>query len=91
MEYVLIEIDSDEWNIMWDWLEKHPINNGLAEPSIVLNNNEKWEYIGSFKNKEVIIHEFRHRCHPYNNELIYLRLNGTKNLDQKNIRKKFKL
>ena len=91
MEYILIEINSEEWEKMWKWLESHPLNEGISEPSIALNRGELWEYIGSYKNRDAIIHEFRHRCNTYDNGLKYLRLHGTKDIDKKNIRKVFKI
>ena len=64
MELVAIKIGSPEWEFMWNWLASHPVNEGLEEPQVAENNGEAWQYMGSFKNKDKVIHEFRHRLHP---------------------------
>jgi hypothetical protein len=64
MEMILIKRDSQEWNNMWDNLAIHPINEGIEEPSVALNESEGWQYMGSFRQDNRIIHEFRHRNHP---------------------------
>ena len=64
MELVAIKIGSPEWDFMWNWLASHPVNEGLEEPQVAENNGEAWQYMGSFKNKDKVIHEFRHRMHP---------------------------
>lgn len=64
MELVLLKEDSDEMEYIWGWLEAHPINEGLSDPSIALNENEQWQYIGTYKNDNKYVHEVRHRCHP---------------------------
>ena len=64
MELVVIKQGSPEWEFMWDWLTNHPINAGLEEPQVAENKGEAWQYMGSFKNKDKVISEFRHRCHP---------------------------
>ena len=64
MELIFVKPESAEWNDMWDRLAAHPINADYPEPSIVLNQDEQWQYMGSFKLDNRIIHEFRHRIHP---------------------------
>jgi len=64
MELIFVKQDSTEWNYIWDFVAKHPINEGLDEPRVALNEGEAWQYMGSFKNKNKVIHEFRHRFHP---------------------------
>lgn len=75
MDVVLIKENSPEWDRMWDWVASHPINEGLEEPSLSLNsaNNEYWQYLGSFRNNGIIIHEFRHASHPLTNSIEYLK------------------
>jgi len=70
MEYVLIKIDSDTWNHIWDWLAAHPVNEGLAEPSLAINEDQAWQYTGSYKSGDKIISSFRHLNHPITN-MIY--------------------
>ena len=69
MELVLIKIDSTEWNVMWDWVAAHPINQGLDNPSVALNEGEAWQYTGSFKQDDKIISSFRHKFHPLTNRI----------------------
>jgi hypothetical protein len=64
MELIVIKIESKEWDYMWDWLSNHPINKDIDNPTIAENQGEEWQYMGSFKNGDNVIHEFRHRCHP---------------------------
>jgi hypothetical protein len=75
MEMILIKEGSAEWERMWDWVAGHPLNEGLEEPSLSMNstNNEFWQYIGSFRSKDVVIHEFRHASHPLTNDVEYLK------------------
>ncbi len=64
MEFIIIKIDSDTWNHIWDWLAAHPINEGLAEPSLAINETFAWEYVGSYKKGDKVISSFRHLKHP---------------------------
>jgi hypothetical protein len=63
MEMVLIKDGSQEWERMWDMVANHPINEGIEHPSIALNNGEGWQYMGSYRQDNRIIHEFKHRKH----------------------------
>jgi hypothetical protein len=69
MEYIFVKTDSQEWGDMWDFVRTHPINENLEEPCIATNNNEVWEYLGSFKNDDKVISEIRHGSHPRTNEM----------------------
>lgn len=91
MELVLIDPNSDEWNYMWKWLEDHPINKDIPEPSVAINNNQAWQYVGSYQQKERILHTFRHRCHPYNNEVVTVSVKGSDTFSKDQINKKFTL
>jgi hypothetical protein len=91
MELAIIEIGSTEWNYMWDWLASHPINEGLTEPSVATNNGESWQYMGSFKNGDKLIHSFRHRNHPVTNKREDLSVEGSNELTKEQIKKIFKL
>ena len=66
MEIIIIKRESPEWETMWNWLANHPINSGLEEPSVAVNdqNGEAWQYMGSFRQGNRVISEFRHRMHP---------------------------
>jgi len=64
MEYIIIKRDSNTWNEIWEWLAKHPINEGIDEPMVALNYGEAWQYVGSFRNHGTVISEFRHRYSP---------------------------
>lgn len=91
MELILIEPNSPEWDYMWDWIAKHPINNGIENPTAALNQEESWQYMGSFKQDNRVIHSFRHRCHPFDNTRKDLNLTASDNLTDDQILKTFKL
>ena len=91
MELAIIEIGSIEWNNMWDWLASHPINEGLTEPSVATNNGESWQYTGSYKQGERMVHSFRHRNHPTTNTLQNLSVEASNELTKEQIKKTFKL
>lgn len=86
MELILLKEGSPEWEYAWNWLSSHPINNGLENPDIALNNNEAWQYIGSYRHDMQVIHEFRHRCHPVTGEVQFLKLNASPNLGADDIK-----
>ena len=90
MEFVLIEKESAEWNKAWDWLASHPINDGLAEPSVALNQGEAWQYTGSYMQGDKVITQFRHKAHPVV-ERVYVVTYEHETFDHKQISKKFKL
>ena len=91
MELVLIDPSSLEWQYMWEWLEKHPINEGLENPSSAINNYEAWQYMGSFKQNDKLIHEFRHKNHPLTNSLQALKVSASSGFTPDQISKKYKL
>lgn len=91
MELAIIEIGSAEWEYMWNWLASHPINVGLDEPSVATNGDQSWQYMGSFKQGDRVIHEFRHRNHPTTNTQQSLKVQASDNLTEEQIKKTFKL
>lgn len=91
MEFILIEQDSNEWNYIWEWLEKHPINENLDEPSVALNNNEAWQYTGSFRQGDDVIHTVRHKDHPRTRTRIDLSLVASDMLTDDQIKKSIKM
>ena len=84
---ILLKKDSSEWNWMWDKLADHPLNEGIPEPMVALNStsNEAWQYMGSFRNNKDVIHEFRHRSHPKDNERHYYKFNCSDTFDDADI------
>ncbi len=64
MELLLIKEDSPEWVTMWEKVATHPVNEGLENPKEAFNEGESWQYMGSLKEKDKVIHSFRHRLHP---------------------------
>jgi hypothetical protein len=68
MDLVLIKEGTDEWNAMWSIIETHPINEGLDEPKAAFNQGESWQYMGSSRQGDKVIHSFRHRQHPKDNQ-----------------------
>ena len=91
MELVLVKIDSSEWDFMWAWLDKHPLNEGLTEPSIALHEGEMWAYMGSYKQKERIVHTFRHRKHPTTQKLEEISVQASAHMNLSQIQKKYKI
>lgn len=69
MELILIKPNTEAFEFMWEWLANHPINEGLTEPKIAENQGQSWEYMGTFRNNDKFITEFRHKCHPTTNAL----------------------
>jgi hypothetical protein len=92
MEYITVKQDTAEWLFMWLWLELHPINADLDDPMVAFNEGETWQYMGSFKDKTKVIHEFRHRNHPKTNGLYNANLSASDTFsddqieDKKNIK-----
>ena len=88
---VLIKQESAEWENMWDNLAIHPINEGYENPSIVLHNGEAWQYMGSFKQDNRIIHEFRHRHHPRFERREYIKFPASESIADDDIEKTLKV
>lgn len=91
MELVLVTPNSPEWDFMWKWLEANPINKDLPEPTIALNENEAWQYMGSFKQDTRVIHQFRHRNHPILGNVKNLSVSASHEFTNEQISKKFRL
>jgi hypothetical protein len=91
MELVLIKQDTPEWNYMWEWLASHPLNEGIENPSLAVNNGEAWQYMGSYKQGERVLHTFRHRQHPKYNKVENVSVSASKELTEEQIAKNFKL
>lgn len=89
MEMILIEPKSPEWEYMWNWLEQHPLNNDVEDKRLALNNGEAWQYMGSWRQGEKVIHEFRHRNHPTTQTVQKLSLKASTALTDEQISKKF--
>jgi hypothetical protein len=87
MEMIIVKRDSDEWNYMWEYVATHPINEGLPDTSIAMNQGEAWQYIGSFKSGKRVVHEFRHRNHPNTQKVEVIKLHGNENLGTDDIEK----
>jgi hypothetical protein len=91
MKMVLIKIGSPEWEYMWNWLAEHPLNEGLKTPSIAMNEGEAWQYMGSFKQNDKIIHSFRHRCHPRHGQRVELHVEASDKITDEDIEKEVKM
>ena len=91
MDFILITEGSQEWRYMWEWIENHPINEGITNPKTSLNNGTAWEYMGSYMQGKKAIHEFRHLSHPSNNDTIKLSLSSSNQLSDDEIAKRFKI
>jgi hypothetical protein len=90
MEFILIKRESIEWEYLWNKLSEHPINEGLEEPSIALNEGEAWEYTGSYKQGDEVVHSLRHRLHPKTNYVVNVSYKGSEGFtaDQIQVSKK---
>lgn len=77
MEFVLIKTDCPEWKFIYQWLSDHPLNTNLPEPTIALNENEYWQYMGTFKHNDKAIHSFRHLNHPYTHRVESISVNAS--------------
>lgn len=91
MDLVIVERESAEWNYMWEWLENHPINEGIEEPRLALNSGEVWQYMGSYRQDNKVIHSFRHRQHPRDNQRKNLNLNASDKFNNEQINKVIKI
>jgi hypothetical protein len=87
MKLTLIEPNSPEWDFMWEWLAKHPLNKDIAEPTVALNGDQAWQYMGSYKQKDKVIHSFRHRNHPATNSIQTISVNASQGLTDDQIHK----
>jgi hypothetical protein len=76
MDIILLKQDSAEWNTMWETLANHPINEGLSEPRVAYNDGEQWQYMGSYRQGDKLIHDFRHRNHPKTQDVYKVTFNG---------------
>jgi len=90
MEFILIKEDSTEWNYMWEWLANHPINQGIDNPSLALNEGEGWAYMGSWKQGQRVIHTLRHRYHPATEKMEALSVEASKDMNDEMIEPKNK-
>ena len=91
MDLALIKKNSPEWEYLWNWLASHPINVGLEAPSVALNEGEAWEYMGSFKQGDRMIHSLRHRCHPKHGQRMDLHVQASDEFVEDDIHKTLKL
>jgi hypothetical protein len=90
MDMILLKKDSTEWNAMWEKLENHPINEGLTEPRIADNDGEQWQYMGSYRQGDKLIHDFRHRNHPKTLDVYKVTFNGNQ-VDAEQIEKTIRI
>lgn len=75
MRYIIIKEGTREWERIWEWLAEHPINKGIEDPTLAINEGEVWQYMGTFVGKDdVAISEFRHRMHPLDNSRKVLKM-----------------
>lgn len=88
MELILIEPDSLEWQYMWGWLDAHPINQNLDGNE---ETGEEWQYMGSYRSGERVIHEFRHKDHPLTRCVESLKVQASDGLTPEQITKSFRL
>ena len=90
MEMIIVKRDSDEWNNMWERVSTHPINEGLPDTSVAMNEGQSWQYVGTYYNNGKAISSFRHRLHPKTGGLYNVSYEH-KELREDQIQKKFKL
>jgi hypothetical protein len=87
MEMIILKQNCPEWEYAWDWLSNHPLNKDLENPSVALNNEEGWQYMGSYRQNGQVIHEFRHRSHPLTNDVQFLKVNASESMNAEDIEK----
>jgi hypothetical protein len=93
MEMVLIKVVSNEWHYMWNWLKAHPLNAEQEDPYTAMHPETKecWQYMGSYKNGNRVIHQFRHRNHPLTGKVEKLSVNASNEFNDDNIEKTLKM
>jgi hypothetical protein len=74
MDMIIVKENSSAYNFIWGWLANHPLNKPLEEPMVALNDGEAWQYMGTFRQGNKGVTEFRHRSHPEDNERKYLKV-----------------
>lgn len=91
MEFVLLDLESKEISYLWSYLELHPLNEGIDEPSVALHEGESWNYMGTFINKDKVIHTLRHLNHPRYNRIETISVRASSGFTQDQIVKTFKV
>ena len=81
MVLVLLKPESPEMIWLWNWLENHPLNEGLDNPTTALNKGESWQYMGTFEHKGKYVSEFRHRVHIKTQNTEWLKVTHEVNKD----------
>ena len=90
MEFCLLQVGCPEMEYLWSYLDNHPLNEGIEQPSVALNGNEVWQYVGSYKQGDVIIHAMRHLHHPRYNRTEYVSVRASTGFTSDQIAKSFK-
>ena len=90
---VLIRIGCNEWHYMWNWLKAHPLNVNYEDPYTVMHPETKecWQYMGSYKNGNRVLHELRHRNHPLTNKTEKVSVMASKDFTDEEIEKTIKI
>ncbi len=91
MDLVLVEIGSPEWDFIWQYVDSHPINEGVENASLVLTDGIGWEYLGTLMQNDKAIHRIRHKLHPKTGGVYNLTFNASDTFTKEQIAKKFKL
>lgn len=91
MDLVLVEIGSPEWDFIWDYVDKHPINDGIEQASFILTDGIGWEYMGTLMQGDKAIHQVRHKKHPKTNNIYNMTFNASEAFTKEQIAKKFRL
>ena len=92
MDLILVKMGSPEWEFIWKYVQDHPINDNIDEPTLALNNNEAWQYMGSYRQNNRVIHQVRHRYHQTTNNVVTLTFNASDAFNPNDeIAKSFKL
>lgn len=71
--------DSKEWEYMWSKLGIMKRNVKFPDSTVCRNpdNNEVWEYMGTYYEGDMV-HNFRHRCHPGENNRVITNIKVSK-------------
>ena len=89
MEMIIFKEGSNSYNLMWDWIKNHPINAGIENPEIAYNDGDTWQHMGSFRQGDRTISEFRHRKHPSTDDRVNLKFSHPNIVPEEDIEVKY--
>jgi len=70
-ETILLEAGTPAWDAAWAMLAAEIVKQGLGDGGDLAqehSHGEVWQYLSSFREGELVRHQFRHRQHPANGQ-----------------------